>query len=660
MRKNPEISNQVKKMSRRKMMLLAIQGAGILALGARAKNLQVEQNEKFLLLAESNRIDTRLSIAPRGIIYDASGRKIADNIPNFVVLLNKEACDDPALTLNNLSQITPISDERKKQLLLTIEQHTGFSPISLVEHLSWREYVTVSENLPALKGCQTQIALSRIYPFHEYFAHEVGYIGKVSPYRLSQMDEVHPIYRGTNAYIGLTGIEALKEESLRGQEGRTILEKNVHGRVIRELDKVGSVAGDELQLTLDAEFQIYGATRLKDESASAVVMDVETGDIKLMVSSPSFNPNPFVFGISDTEYKELTENPLDPLYNKSVSGQYPPGSTFKMVTALAALEAGAINPYDRVRCTGKINRGRDFNCWKRSGHGNMNLRDSLKHSCDVYYYTNSEKTGINNIAAMARKLGLGKKYDLPLNLIRKGLIGDIDWKKKTYDQDWVVGDTFNASIGQGFIETTPLQLAVMTSRIASGKAVEPKIISKINGKDQVQEFETLDIKEEHLNLVRDGMFAVSNDRKGTAYSSRIQGDGVKWAGKTGTAQTRNISKAERDRGVTQNKNLPWHLRDHALFVAFAPYDKPKYAVSIIVEHGGGGSSVAAPLARDLMLYALHGGEPPLSAYPASSRSKAASFMASVPKTESVIFDDSSEDQPVEDSNLTQNIDPASV
>ena len=638
MPKSEPFNPQVKTISRRKMLLLCIQAAGIIKIATRAKELQVDQSEKYTLMAENNRIDSRLEVAPRGIIHDRSGRKIADNIPNFQVVLSKQVSDDPGRVLSELAKIINLPTEYQTKLLETIASHKGYGLITIAEHLTWKQYVMVSENLPALKGCQTQIALSRIYPYHELFAHEVGYVGRVSSYDLERMENPNPIYHAPGMAIGKNGIEATLENELRGKEGRVEMEKNARGRVVRELGHVGALAGTEMQLTLDAEFQQYGATRFGTESGSVVIIDIETGDVKLMVSAPSFDPNKFVFGISQKEYNELQNNIRFPMYNKTVSGQYPPGSTFKMVTALAALEAGVVGAYDSVHCSGKMSRKgtRDFHCWKRSGHGTVNLRNSLKHSCDVYYYLNAEKAGITNISNMGKKLGLGQKYDIPLSVVRSGLLGNIEWKKEALNQDWVVGDTFSAGIGQGYIETTPLQLAVMTARIASGKAVYPNLIHSKDGKKIVQEFETLDINPEHLRLVRDGMYAVSNDNGGTAYATRIQG-GQQWAGKTGTAQVRTISKAERERGVISNSDLEWALRDHALFVAFAPYDKPKYAISVIVEHGGGGSTTAAPIARDLMLYALYDGPPPLDAYPASGRAAAQNFMSQVPSLQDVVF-----------------------
>jgi penicillin-binding protein 2 len=342
-----------------------------------------------------------------------------------------------------------------------------------------------------------------------------------------------------------------------------------------------------------------------------------------MASAPSFDPNLFVRGISTEDWVGLRDNEYRPLSNKSVSGAYPPGSTFKMVVALAARDADVIKPEETVYCPGYYELGgRRFHCWKRGGHGKIDMVNSLKHSCDVYYYEVSKRVGIEAIAAKAKQLGLGEKYDIPLPAISRGLVPNKAYKQRVFDQGWLQGDTLNAGIGQGFVLTSPLQLAVMTSRIASGKTISPRLIKTINGIPQVDTApEVLDIQTVDIEKVRKGMFAVVNEKKGTAYSSRIADKDMILAGKTGTSQVRQITTEERAAGIVKNEDLPWERRDHALFVGYAPYDNPRYAVSVIVEHGGGGSAVAAPIARDIMLRALYGDVPPLTAYPAAERNR---------------------------------------
>ncbi len=392
---------------------------------------------------------------------------------------------------------------------------------------------------------------------------------------------------------------------------------------MRELDRREGQPGADLQLSVDAELQGYVQARLGQESASAVVIDCENGDLRAISSSPTFDPNLFVRGISVADYRDLTENIYRPLASKSVQGTYPPGSTFKMITAMAALEEGMIGPDDTVYCPGHLEvADRWFHCWRRGGHGHVDLQNSLKQSCDVYYYDLALKVGIDKISAMARRFGLGVRHDLPMSAVARGLAPDKAWKQKVHKQDWLIGDTANASIGQGYMLASPLQLAVMSARLATGRAVTPRLIKSIDGVETPSGAgESMGLNENNLRQMRRAMYAVSNDRRGTAYGSRIIEDAFRMAGKTGTSQVRNITAAERAAGVINNRDLPWNRRDHALFVCFAPFDRPKYAVSVVVEHGGGGSTAAAPVARDVMLQALYGDTPPLAAYPSKDRGR---------------------------------------
>ena len=374
-------------------------------------------------------------------------------------------------------------------------------------------------------------------------------------------------------------------------------------------------------MTLDARLQNYAAQRMGSESAAAVVIDCQTGDIVTICSSPSFDPNKFVRGISSPDYKALMNHDHRPLADKTVQGVYPPGSTFKMVTLLAGLDSGVINAGSRFYCPGYTEvGGRRFHCWRRGGHGSVDAVTSLSHSCDVYYYELAQKVGIDRIAAMARRLGLGQRHDLPMSAVAEGIAPDRAWKQARHGQAWQVGDSLNASIGQGYVLASPLQLAVMTARIASGREVRPRLVRAIDGVAQpVADFPALDVDPAFLRVARAGMDAVMNSESGTAKRSRIIREEWRMAGKTGTSQVRNITAAERARGVVSNEQLPWNRRDHALFVCYAPYEAPRYAVSVVVEHGGGGSTAAAPIARDILLFALNGGLPPLDAVPGDQR-----------------------------------------
>jgi penicillin-binding protein 2 len=451
----------------------------------------------------------------------------------------------------------------------------------------------------------------------------LGYVGPVSDYDLERLEDPDQLLRIPRFQIGKVGIEAKAENLLRGKGGAKRVEVNATGRVMRELDRREGTAGADLQLTIDSKLQSYVQARLTNESASAVVMDVTNGDLLAISSAPTYDPNLFVRGISTRDYAALTENKYRPLASKSVQGAYPPGSTFKMITAMAALEEGLIGPNDRVYCPGHLEvSGRRFHCWKRAGHGWVDLQNSLKQSCDVYYYDLALKVGIEKISAMANRFGLGVRHDVPMSAVAQGLTPTKDWKLRNHAADWVIGDTVNASIGQGFMLASPLQLAVMTARLASGNDVRPRLIKSVDGVEEPDGGGTsMGMNENNLRKMRRAMFDVVNDRRGTGYGSRIIDDAMRMSGKTGTAQVRNISAAERARGVTRNQDLPWERRDHALFVNFAPHDNPKYAVAVVVEHGGGGSTAAAPIARDVTLQALYGGPPPLEAYPTKDRDR---------------------------------------
>lgn len=610
-----------KQITRRAVTLGGLQVLFIGGLAGRMYHLQVQQEDQFRLLAEENRIDVRLIAPNRGLVYDRYGRLIAGNVQNFGVTITREEAQDTEEVLRRLGAIIPITPAQLDATRKALKARASFAPVLVRDGLTWDQISQISVNAPALPGVTPEVGQIRIYPLGQDFAHTVGYVGRVTERDLERVEDQDPVLRLPQFKIGKIGVERALDQSLRGRAGTRKVEVNAAGRVMRELESKGSSSGRTLRLTLDAALQNYTTERLGEESSAAVIMDIETGDILAAASAPTYDPNLFVGGISQTDYDALLNNTHRPLHNKIVSGLYPPGSTFKMITALAGLEAGLITPDERINCAGSLEvSDRKFHCWRRGGHGRMNARDSLVQSCDVYYYDLCQRAGIEGIAAMARKLGLGQRYDVSMTSVSEGLVPSRDWKFRTHKQDWRIGDTLNASIGQGYVLASPLQLAVMTSRLASGKSVMPKLLRSVDGR--VQDggaAPDLGLTPENLRLVREAMFGVMNDGKGTAFASRILTDGQKWAGKTGTSQVRNITAAERARGVVRNEDLPWERRDHALFVGFAPFDAPRYAVSVVVEHGGGGSTAAAPIARDLMLFALNNGLPPLSAYPGNQR-----------------------------------------
>ena len=609
---------------RRRTLLLGGMQVGVLGvLGMRMRQLQVVESEKFRLLAEENRINLRLLPPARGLIYDRNGVLLAGNEPNYRVVIVREDAGDVDMVLKRLAMIIPITEDDLERARREISRRSPFVPITVADRLTWDDFAEVAVNAPALPGITPEVGLSRTYPLDADLAHVVGYVGPVSDFDLQRIDDDDPLLQIPRFQIGKTGVENKLERELRGSAGTKRIEVNARGRVMRELDREEGRTGSNVQLTVDYALQNYAEARLLGESAAAVVMDVTSGEIVALASAPTFDPNKFVRGISNPDFRELLDDPYRPLASKTVQGTYPPGSTFKMVTALAALENGHMSLDETVRCGGFTELGdRRFHCWKRGGHGRMDLAASLRESCDVYYYEIAQRVGIDRISEMGRKLGLGERFDLPLNAVASGLMPNRAWKAETRGEDWLVGDTLNACIGQGFVLSSPLQLAVMTARLATGKAIQPSLIRSIDGRRQVAlPAPDLGISEGHLRAVREAMDEVMNTRTGTAYGSRLMGYEMQMAGKTGTSQVRNITAAERASGVIRNADLPWERRDHALFVGFGPVETPRYAVSVIVEHGGGGSAAAAPIARDVMAYALHGGLPPLDAYPRTIRSR---------------------------------------
>ncbi|UWR59785.1 penicillin-binding protein 2 [Phaeobacter inhibens] len=610
-----------RKLSRRALLLGGLQLAFAGGLAMRMRHLQVDQADQFRLLAEENRINLRLIPPARGQIYDRNGTILAQNAQSYRITVVPEDAGDVGDVIDKLSRLLTLDPEDIERAMAEMRRSPPFLPITLADQISWDDISKVAVNAPALPGITPEVGLTRVYPQQEDFAHVVGYVGPVSDYDLSKMEDPEPVLMIPRFQIGKVGFEAKREDVLRGKAGAKRVEVNATGRVMRELDRREGEAGADMQLTVDADLQYYTQARLGKESASAVVIDCESGDVRAIASSPSFDPNLFVRGISVADYRMLTEDPYRPLANKSVQGTYPPGSTFKMITALAALEEGLIGTEDTVWCPGHLEvSGRRFHCWKRAGHGHVDLNTSLKSSCDVYYYDLAIKVGIDKISAMAKRFGLGVRHDLPMSAVAKGIAPNKEWKSKTYGQDWLVGDTVNSSIGQGYLLASPMQLAVMTARLATGRSVTPRLLKSIDGVEQPSGAgEPIGVNENNLRTIRRGMYSVSNERRGTGYRSRIIADGMRMAGKSGTSQVRNITAAERAAGVIRNEDLPWERRDHALFVAYAPADDPKFAVAVVVEHGGGGSKAAAPIARDVLLQALYDGSPPLEAYPKKDR-----------------------------------------
>lgn len=623
MRRPPKDTlESARKISRRGLVVAGLQAGFVGLLGWRMRHMQVDQADQFRFLAEENRINIRLIPPARGEIFDRNGVAVAANAPAYRITMVREDAGDIDAVLDSLGQLVDLDPEEVERARAEMKRSAPFLPVTVADRVSWEDISRVAVNGPALPGVTPEVGLSRHYPLRHDLAHVVGYVGPVSERDLAHYADPPPLLRIPRFQIGKVGVETKLEEVLRGKAGAKRVEVNAVGRVMRELDRREGTSGATVQLTIDSQLQNYTAARLGEESASVVVLDLEHGDVLAACSSPSYDPNKFVRGISVSDYSVLRENDHRPLASKIVQDAYPPGSTFKMAAALAAMEAGLITPTETVWCPGYLEvSGRRFHCWKRAGHGHMNLEKSLRESCDVYYYDLAIKVGIEKIAEMARRLGLGEVHDLPMSAVTKGLVPDKNWKFVNRGADWVVGDTVNAVIGQGFVLTSPLQLAVMTARLATGRSVAPRLIKRIDGVEEPSRGgESLGINENHLRQIRKAMFEVSNNRRGTAYRYRSVAEDVRIAGKTGTSQVRNITAAERARGVTRNEDLPWERRDHGLFVNFAPAEAPRIAVATVVEHGGG-SGAAAPIGRDVTLQALYGGDPPLDAYPSADRGR---------------------------------------
>ncbi|MHA1527675.1 MAG: penicillin-binding protein 2, partial [Alphaproteobacteria bacterium] len=470
------------RLTRRGLFLLGTQLAVGAVLGWRMRRLQIVEADHYRLLAEENRINLHLIPPVRAEIFDRAGVPLAVNRQNYRVVMIREQAGDVEAMLDQLGLIIDIPARRRRRVLREMRKKSAFVPVAVADYLDWRDFAAVNANLPSLSGVQPEVGLSRHYASGELTAHIIGYVGRVTERELKAQEIADPVLQLPDFQIGKTGIERAIEHELRGQAGTRRIEVNAVGRVIREIDRIDGVPGTDLHLTLDLGLQAYTRERLADESAAVVVIDVINGDLLALTSNPTYDPNLFVRGISTTDWQRLLNDGHRPLANKWASGMYPPGSTFKMMVALAALEAGVVSPEDRVFCNGSIKLGRRrFHCWRRGGHGHLKLRQALEQSCDVFYYEMAKRVGIERIAAMARRFGFGSAAELPIPAIKGGLIPDKAWKLRVHDDGWRVGDSLNAGIGQGFVLATPLQLAVMAARLASGQAVQPRLIRARGG-----------------------------------------------------------------------------------------------------------------------------------------------------------------------------------
>lgn len=595
--------DRARQMTRRGFVLMGGQAAMFATLAARLYHLQVLQSSQYAKLSEDNRVTLRLTTPHRGLVYDRNGVVLASNTPNYRVNLIPEQAEDINLTLRHLAGHLSLSDDDIEHIHREIKRKKRFMPVTVRESLDWDQFSRVALHAPDLPGIETEMGQMRGYPLGTATGHVLGYVGAATETDLKNEPSAEAVLSLPGFRLGKSGIERQWEHELRGQAGNSQIEVNAFGREIRTLSRTEGETGADLHLTLDAELQKYAYDRLlMERSASAVMMDVHDGRILVLASAPCFDPNEFSRGITHTAWKTMSSDPATPLINKAIAGMYPPGSTFKMVTALAALEAGVISPEETVFCSGQMHLGNHlFHCWRKQGHGHVNLNLALAQSCDTYFYELGLRLGVDRIAQMARRFGLGERTGIDLPGEKGGLVPDRAWKERIYSEKWQKGESLVAAIGQGYMLTTPLQLAVMTARLANGgKSVIPRLVDRLDDQPVIlPPPANIPVNPHHVQLVLQGMGTVVNDRRGTAFASRIKEPGMEMAGKTGTAQVKRITMAERLAGV-KNENLAWKYRHHALFVGYAPINNPQYACAVVVEHGVGGAKTAAPIARDLL------------------------------------------------------------
>jgi penicillin-binding protein 2 len=601
--------SRFKMLTRRTLMLGGIQAGMVGALAARMYYLQVLQADKYKVLAEENRINLRLLAPQRGRILDRFGVPLAVNQQSYRVVIVAEQAGDIESTLNAIGTLVPLGDNERHRVMREIKRKHSFVPIMVRENLSWEEVARIEVNIPELPGVQIEVGRNRYYPFADRITNVTGYVAPVSEKELTG----DPLMELPDFRIGKAGIEKAQDLELRGTAGTSQIEVNAFGRVVREINRDDGQPGQEIAITIDMALQDFAMRRLRsEEAATCIVIDVITGEILTMATSPSYDANSFTGGISSALWATLNTDPHTPLNNKAIQGVYPPGSTFKPVVAMAALDSGMITPDFHATCPGYFTLGdHKYYCWKNKGggHGTLDLHGGLKNSCDVYFYEVAMKIGVDRVAAMANRLGMGGLTGIDIPNERPGNIPTRAWKQQRYGVKWVDGDTPSIAIGQGYVSSTPLQLAVMLARIVSNRAVVPHLVrpAGIMAPDKPfdpdlgsKDFAAMGFNPQHIAAVLGGMNAVTNEIGGTAYGARITDPGMEMGGKSGSAQVKQITAAERAAGLKKPDQQPWKDRDHALFIAFAPVGNPRYACAVVVEHGIGGGKFAGPIARDVL------------------------------------------------------------
>jgi len=585
---------QVSLYNRRTFILFLLKLSFFSAVGWRLYNIQILDSSKYKTMSKKNQIDLEIIFPVRGKIFDRNKVLIAKNEKVYDVYLIPENTKSINNTLNALSQFIDIDFAKRRKVLELSTQVKKFEKIKIFENISWSVLEKIETNKYNLQGIFIAEDYLRVYPYKDNLSHLLGYISKPNQQELT----LPFISKMPNLDIGKEGLEKSFNPILVGKAGQREIEVNSNGRIIREISKVDSVKGEEVFLSIDLRIQEYAINLLKSHRAGSInILNIKNGEILCMASTPTYDPNKIIQKPNKEYWESILSNNLSPLTNRSIQGLYSPGSTFKMVVAIAALKYGIITTESTHSCTGKIGFGnRLYHCWKTNGHGKMNVTDAIKQSCDVFFYEISKKLGIDKIAEVAKDFGLGQSYDISMPNQKTGIIPNKKWKKEKKGESWYAGETLICAIGQGFVLTNPFQLAVMTSIIASnGKIIEPTII-KGNGVS----FKTSDKYSKEIKIIKKAMFKVVNENKGTAFKSKLEN--VKFSGKTGTSQVRRISLSERESDDFREKEQEWKNRDHALFVGYMPYDDPKYAISVIIEHGGSGASTAAPIAKQVFNY----------------------------------------------------------
>ncbi len=617
----------------RRIFILSI-AKGVVFTGIIAKlfSLQINENKKYLTLSDKNRLREWRLPPVRGEFQDYFGKLIAGNTKVYQLHVIPEQVEDFRYLMVRLKNILPLSEKQFSKIVKKKSQQKPWETLIISENLTWDQFSKVNFYLHELSGAKPVLSVARSYPYKENYTHVLGYVAQASQRDLTNNENIKNKHV-PGLRVGKTGLEKKFEDLLIGTNGVQRYEVNAYGKRINQVDFKEGEKGKKIRLTIDTEIQKFCNELLADKAGSISVMDIFTGEVIAMHSSPSFDPNLFLYGISVENWKSIRENSLKPLINKTIAGLYSPGSTIKPIVALSALENNVISPKFKVRCTGKTELyGQTYHCWKEKGHGVVDLKDAIKKSCDTYFYEMSRRLGVDRLNVTATRFGLGNKvFDNLYFEEKKGLVPSTKWKKDNLGQGWVLGETLITGIGQGYIQTTPLQLCLMTAQLANGGF---KIFPRLTVDQDYESFEKIKYKmsqslnivekndssiirtaekffrpgekkysklfrnQENVKFVLDAMFASTNEWGGTSYRSRIEDEKYQFAGKTGTAQVKKITKRDRELDLDTGQ-IPYEERDHAWYVAFGPYKNPRYAISVFVEHGGSGGSVAAPLAKKL-------------------------------------------------------------